>query len=101
VDTELPLMIVHTRSDHLIHAIPCLPVDRVSEDSGVLKVIQKIIHDNPDSVVVEHIYRLRSESMIRTSIQEWLASKGRNNYIIFVDMSHREAVDQGKIDDKF
>lgn len=101
VDTELPLMIVHTRSDHLIHTIPCLPVDRGSEDADVLKVIQKYIHDNPISVVVEHIYRLRSESMIRTSILEWLTNEGRDNYIIFVDMSHREAVDQGKIDRKF
>ena len=95
--SEVSLMIVHTRSDHLINIIPCLPSDRVSEGTHATDIIWKLIHDNPDSIVVEHIHRLRSESAVRTSILEWLNHETRGNYVMFVDMSHNKAVDQGKI----
>jgi hypothetical protein len=92
---ELTLAIVHTRSEHLIHTIPCLSADRTTNEKDVMDTVRKLVHNNPEVLVIENLYRIRSEGAMRTSIQAWANHQSRMLYLILVDMSQEGCFDRG------
>jgi hypothetical protein len=89
------LVIVHTRSENLIHTIPCLSADRTSDNVDVLETVRKLVHNNPELLVIENLNRTRSEGTMRASIQAWVNHQARMIYLILVDMSQEGAFDRG------
>jgi ATPase family associated with various cellular activities (AAA) len=94
-ENELKLTIVHTRSDHLIHMIPCLAADRASDDPEVIDSVRKLILHCPEVLVVENLNRISSERAIRTSLEAWISHESRDLYLMFVDMNQEESNDRG------
>lgn len=94
-ENELKLTIVHTRSDHLIHMIPCLAADRTSDDPEAIDIVRKLIFHCPEVLVVENLNRIQSERAIRTSIQAWIGHESRNLYLMLVDMNQEGSNDRG------
>jgi hypothetical protein len=92
---EPKLVIVHTRSENLIHTIPCLSADRTSDEMDVLDTVRKLVHNNPELLVIENLNRIRSEGAMRGSIQAWVNHQSRKLYLIIVDMSQDGAFDRG------
>jgi hypothetical protein len=91
------LTVVHTRSDHFIHGIPSLPADRgiSSEDSETIETVLNLVHDQPHTVVIEHLARLRSEASVRGAIQTWAKHDTRSVFLLLVDMSQEHSLDRG------
>jgi hypothetical protein len=86
---------VHTRSENLIHTIPCLSADRTSDNVDVLETVRKLVHNNPELLVIENLNRTRSEGTMRASIQAWVNHQSRKLYLVLVDMSQDGAFDRG------
>ena len=94
--TETRLAVVYTRSDASIHRIPG-EIRRgrsVTCDPAQLEVIRALVCENAEIVAVEHLYLLRSESMLRSSITSWLKHNTRRVYVLVIDMAVTEAVDR-------
>jgi hypothetical protein len=92
---EPKLAIVHTRSENLIHTIPCLSADRTSDNVDVLETVRKLVHNIPEQLVIENLNRTRSEGTMRASIQAWVNHQSRKLYLILVDMSQDGSFDRG------
>jgi hypothetical protein len=93
------LTVVHTRSDQFIHSIPCLPADRIVsiDDGKTVDTVLKLVHDNPDVLIIEHVERLRSESAVRGAIQSWAQHASRNIFLMLANMSQAGSFDRGTI----
>jgi hypothetical protein len=57
--------------------------------------VLKLVHDNPDVLIVEHVERLRSESAVRGAIQSWAQHASRNIFLMLSNMSQVGSIERG------
>jgi hypothetical protein len=68
---NIQLSVVYTRTDMSIHRLPGDTSTRRSEAERT-EAIYNFIHEDVQSVSVEHLYLLQSEAMLRSSITSWI-----------------------------
>jgi hypothetical protein len=59
-----------------------------------LDVVKALVHENPNSVVVEHLDALRSEARLRASILAWIENCSLSTFVLIVDMGKSGAVER-------
>ncbi len=84
------MLIACTRTDAVINRIPSYSISRdISPD-----VVKALVHENTDSVVVEHLDALRSEARLRASLLSWIENANRSTFVLIVDMGKSGAVER-------
>jgi ATPase family associated with various cellular activities (AAA) len=87
-------VILYARSEASIRSIPGYSLTHSCPlDAEGLDKIKELVHGNVDEIFIEHLSTLRSETMLRTSIETWIKDDGRKIFLLIVDMGAADSVD--------
>lgn len=93
-DDQSQLLIVHTRTDAGIHSIPSYNPSKLSVGSehSDREAVRNLLCKDELSIIVEHMDSLRSESMVRKTLGNWVHGTQRM-FLLLVDMSKTKATE--------
>jgi hypothetical protein len=88
-------VILYARSDATIRGIPSYSMTQRCSPLAAeeLDKIKELVHIDVDELVIEHLSTLRSEAMLRASVEAWIKDDARKTFLLLVDMGATDSFD--------